>query len=58
MQKEIKYGGIQRERRFFFSTESVGGEWWVEYFVYYLSILESGTRNESFFILGSYDRAP
>jgi hypothetical protein len=57
MWKETKYEGTQRERRFFFSIESVGGEWWVEYFVFYLSILESGIRNESYFILGPYDRA-
>jgi len=28
----------------------VGGEWWVEYFVYYLSSLERVIRDESYFI--------
>lgn len=49
-QKEIKYEGNQGARFFLFQIESVGGEWWVEYFVYYLSSLERVIRNESYFI--------
>jgi hypothetical protein len=58
MQKEIKYEGIQSERGFFFSTEAVGGKWLVEYFLYFLSILESGIRNESYFISYTEDLKP
>jgi hypothetical protein len=45
---DITHEGIPSEKLFFFSIDYMGGEWWVEYFVYYLSILENGTKKESF----------
>jgi hypothetical protein len=46
----LTHEDIPSEKLFFFSIDYVGEEWWVEYFVYCLSILENGTKKRIFFI--------